>query len=199
MSPVCAIDFIESSDARTIAGVDEVGRGALAGPVTATAVILGNNTISGLADSKKLTPVKRSELAAMIEKQAMCWSVGWASVAEIDSLNILGASLLAMKRAVEGLSITPDLVLVDGLHCPDLAIDTRAVVKGDQRVCEISASSILAKVYRDAEMLKLDSCYSGYGFSKHKGYPTRAHIKYLDSLGVSGIHRRSYKPVSRLI
>ena len=174
-----------------IAGVDEAGRGPLAGPVVAAAVILDpDHPITGLADSKVLTAGQREELAAQIRELALCWALGKAEVEEIDRLNILRATLLAMRRAVEGLSRQPAMVLVDGTHTPDIACPSRAIVRGDATVAAISAASILAKVARDQEMLRLDNCYPGYGFARHKGYPTRAHIDALERLGVCPIHRR---------
>ncbi len=183
-----------------LAGVDEVGRGPLAGPVVAGAVILDpRRPLSGLADSKKLSPRRREHLAARIREQALAWSLGRAEVEEIDSLNILQASLLAMQRAVAGLAVAPAMALVDGNHCPRLACQAHAVIRGDARVAEISAASILAKVARDAEMQALDVDYPGYGFAAHKGYPTRLHLDALEALGVTPMHRRSFAPVARLL
>ncbi|WP_198264071.1 ribonuclease HII [sulfur-oxidizing endosymbiont of Gigantopelta aegis] len=183
-----------------IAGVDEVGRGPLAGAVVTAAVILDpNNPIVGLDDSKKLSEKKREVLALEIREKALCFCIARAEHEEIDALNIFHATLLAMKRAVEGLEIKPDKVLVDGKFCPDIAFPSEAVVKGDSRVAAISAASILAKVFRDNEMIVLDAVYPGYGFAKHKGYPTKVHIAALEKLGVTPIHRRSYKPVQRVL
>lgn len=191
---------VASPDLQPIAGVDEAGRGPLAGPVVAAAVILDpNRPIAGLADSKQLTAGRREELAALIREHALCWALGRAEVEEIDRLNILRATLLAMRRAVEGLSMPPAMVLVDGTHTPEIAYPSRAIIRGDATVAAISAASILAKVARDQEMLRLDDRYPGYGFSRHKGYPTRDHIAALDRLGVSPIHRQSFSPVRRLI
>jgi len=183
-----------------VCGVDEVGRGPLAGPVVAAAVILDpRRPVVGLADSKKLSERRREYLYDEIRDRALAWSVGRAEVAEIDALNILQASLLAMQRAVVGLQPVPGQALVDGNRLPQLPCPARAVVGGD--ACEpcISAASILAKVVRDREMAALDERYPGYGLARHKGYPTRAHLQALQSLGVSEIHRRSFAPVRRLI
>jgi len=183
-----------------IAGVDEAGRGPLAGPVIAAAVILNEaNSIAGLADSKTLSASRREELALLIRERALCWALGRAEVEEIDRLNILQASLLAMKRAVEALSMTPLLVLVDGNQAPEVGYPVQTVVRGDASVPAISAASILAKVARDAEMRLLDSRFPGYGFSKHKGYPTAAHLQALEIQGVSSIHRRTFGPVRQLL
>lgn len=183
-----------------IAGVDEVGRGPLAGPVVAAAVILDpKRPIDGLADSKKLTQKRREQLAVTIREQALCWALGRAEVDEIDRLNILHASLLAMRRAVETLSVAPGHALIDGNRCPDLPCSAEAVVGGDATVASISAASILAKVARDREMVELDSRYPGYGLARHKGYPTKVHLEALLTLGVSPIHRTSFAPVRRLL
>ncbi len=183
-----------------IAGVDEVGRGPLAGPVVAAAVILDpSRPIEGLADSKKLSEKKREALELIIKQRALAWSLGRAEVDEIDHLNILQASLLAMKRAVESLAIPPSHALVDGNRCPDLACSVQAIVGGDSSEPAISAASIIAKVARDREMKELDIKYPGYGLAKHKGYPTKAHIEALQQLGVTAIHRRSFGPVKKLI
>ena len=183
-----------------IAGIDEAGRGPLAGPVIAAAVILdGERTIGGLADSKTLSERQRLCLAEAIRADSLDWALGRAEVDEIDRLNILQASLLAMHRAVEGLRQIPAGVLVDGNHCPTLTCRVEAVVGGDGLVACISAASILAKVARDSEMRLLDSKYPGYGLAKHKGYPTQDHLLALSQLGVSPIHRRSFGPVRRLI
>lgn len=182
------------------AGVDEAGRGPLAGDVVAAAVILDpQQTILGLDDSKKLTTMRREQLFEIIERQSMCYCISRASVAEIDRFNILGASLLAMKRAVAGLAIQPEHVLVDGNRIPDWDYVTEAVVRGDSRVAAIAAASILAKVTRDREMIDLDQRYPGYGLAKHKGYPTKEHKEALKRLGVTPIHRRSYRPVRDVI
>jgi len=178
------------------AGVDEVGRGPLAGDVVTAAVILDPaKPIAGLNDSKKLTDKKRDILFDIIRENALSWSIARASVAEIDDINILQASLLAMKRAVEALTIQPEHVWVDGNKIPQWSYPAEAVVKGDARVTAISAASILAKVTRDKEMIAFDEQYPGYGFAKHKGYPTAMHREALNRLGVSPIHRMSYAPV----
>ena len=183
-----------------ICGVDEAGRGPLAGPVSAAAVILDEaNPIPGLNDSKKLSEKKRDLLAPLIRERALAWAVAYASVEEIDELNILQATLLAMKRAVLALPIPPQLVLVDGLYCPQTGINSEAIVKGDSKVAAISAASILAKTARDALMLQLDAQYPCYGFAIHKGYPTAAHLAALREHGVSAVHRRSFKPVRVLL
>ena len=185
---------------RLVAGVDEVGRGPLAGPVVTAAVILDrNNPISGLTDSKQLTEQQREKLAEEIKEKALCWALGRAEVEEIDRINILQATLLAMKRAVDGLPQQPEYVLVDGNRCPDLSCPAEAIIKGDLTVPEISAASIIAKVSRDNEMAQLDTVYPGYGLAKHKGYPTKAHITAMTELGVTPIHRRSYAPVRKVI
>ena len=182
-----------------IAGVDEAGRGPLAGPVIAAAVILDpSNTIQGLADSKLLTAKRREYLANQIKERASAWSIGRAEVEEIDRINILQASLLAMQRAVFALALLPSLVLVDGNHCPKLNCPSQAIIRGDQTITEISAASILAKVYRDAEMCSLDVLYPGYGFAKHKGYGTARHLQALKERGPAPIHRRSFAPVAQL-
>ena len=179
-----------------ICGVDEAGRGPLAGPVSAAAVILDEaRNIPGLKDSKKLTEKQREKLAPMIKECALAWAVAYASVEEIDRLNILQATLLAMKRAVLALRPAPGLVLVDGLYCPQTDIPSQAVVKGDSKVAAISAASILAKTSRDALMLQLHEQYPQYGFAIHKGYPTASHIAALREHGASEVHRRSFKPV----
>jgi ribonuclease HII len=183
-----------------VAGVDEVGRGPLAGPVVAAAVILDPaRPIGGLADSKTLSPRRRELLAQAIREHALGWALGRAEVEEIDRINILQASLLAMRRAVEGLPVMPAHVLVDGNRCPELACTVEAVIGGDRSVPAISAASILAKVARDREMVELDRRYPGYGLGKHKGYPTKAHLAALQAQGVAPVHRRSFAPVRRLI
>ena len=179
-----------------VCGVDEVGRGPLCGAVVTAAVILDPaKPIAGLNDSKKLSEKKRDALFEEIKEKALCWSLGRAEVEEIDELNILHATMLAMKRAVEGLSIQPGLALIDGNRCPDLNCAAEAIVKGDGRVAEISAASILAKVTRDREMDEFEKLYPGYGIGGHKGYPTKAHMEAIKKLGVTPIHRRSFKPV----
>jgi ribonuclease HII len=183
-----------------IAGVDEVGRGPLAGPVIAAAVILDpERPVAGLADSKSISEKKREKLAHEIISKARAWAIARADVHEIDELNILQASLLAMCRAVSALHIKPVLVLVDGNHCPEMDLPVEAIIKGDTRVPAISAASIIAKVARDREMAELDHEYPGYGFAVHKGYPTRAHLEALKLLGVSSIHRRTFAPVRNLL
>jgi len=183
-----------------LCGVDEAGRGPLAGPVMAAAVILDPaHSIGGLADSKQLSARKREELAVTIRARARAWAVASASVEEIDTLNILQATLLAMRRAVAGLAVAPQLILVDGLHCPALDAPTRGIVDGDATVAEISAASILAKVARDAEMQMLHDLHPQYGFDRHKGYPTAAHLAALRAHGVSAVHRRSFAPVRLVI
>lgn len=181
-------------------GVDEAGRGPLAGPVIAAAVILERSRpIAGLADSKRLTPAKRKALAREIRARAFACSVASASVEEIDSLNILHATLLAMRRAVEGLGVTPQEVLVDGTHLPLLEVPARAVPRGDATVAAIAAASILAKVARDEMMLELHRVHPQYGFDRHKGYPTAQHLAALRRFGVSVAHRRSFAPVRALL
>lgn len=183
-----------------VAGVDEVGRGPLAGAVIAAAVILDpDNPIEGLTDSKKLSEKKRNFLSQEIEKKALSWALGRAEIEEIDELNILYASMLAMKRAVESLSIEPDHCLIDGNRCPDLDCTSEAIVKGDLKIQSIGAASIIAKVARDNEMVELDNIYPGYGLAKHKGYPTKFHMQALQELGVTPIHRRSFAPVKKLL
>jgi ribonuclease HII len=180
-----------------ICGVDEVGRGPLVGAVVTAAVILDpNNPISGLNDSKKLSEKKRLQLAEEIKAKALSWSLGRAEVHEIDSLNILHATMLAMTRAVQGLHIQPEWALIDGNRVPkDIGVQASAVVKGDALVPEISAASILAKVARDEEMQQLDAAYPQYGFAGHKGYPTAEHLAAIKTHGVINQHRRSFKPV----
>ncbi len=179
-----------------IAGVDEVGRGPLAGAVVAAAVILDpRKHIEGLADSKKLSEKKRNELNLEIREKALCWSLGRAEVEEIDDINILQASLLAMKRAVEGLSIRPDHVKIDGNKGIDMDISMETIIKGDSKVAAISAASIIAKVARDKEMVELDNLHPEYGFACHKGYPTKQHREALIKYGALCHHRKSFKPV----
>jgi ribonuclease HII len=179
-----------------ICGVDEAGRGPLAGPVFAAAVILDRDRpISGLTDSKKLAAGRRERLAALVRERAFDWAVAQASVDEIDAINILQASLLAMRRAVEALRVVPHMVLVDGCHSPRLRVPTRTVIRGDASVTQISAASILAKTFRDAEMLRLHERYPAYRFDRHKGYPTAEHLRALRDLGPSEAHRRSFAPV----
>lgn len=185
-----------------LCGVDEAGRGPLAGAVFAAAVILDPaHSIAGLADSKKLSEARRDALAIEIRQHALAWSIATASVAEIDQINILQASLLAMSRAVAGLSVRPDKVEVDGNRVPTLtiAVPVEAIVKGDAKVAAISAASILAKTARDAELVALDAEWPCYGFAQHKGYPTAAHLAALAQFGASPVHRQSFGPVKRLL
>jgi len=183
-----------------VCGVDEAGRGPLAGPVVAAAVILDpSNPIFGLNDSKKLSAKRREALAIEIRAKALAWAVAEASVEEIDRINILQASLLAMQRAVNALGIAPERALIDGNRCPKLPCPAEAIVGGDGKVASIAAASILAKTVRDAGMLELHQRYSQYGFDRHMGYPTALHLESLKEHGVSPIHRRSYAPVARLL
>ncbi|OUS24960.1 ribonuclease HII [Gammaproteobacteria bacterium 45_16_T64] len=187
-------------DEKFTAGVDEVGRGPLAGAVVAAAVILDpEQPIEGLTDSKKLTEKKRDLLFDEIKEKALAWALGRAEAEEIDEINILQASLLAMKRAVDALPITAKHALVDGNRCPDLTCTSEAIVKGDLTVPCISAASIMAKVTRDREMVELDSVYPGYGLAKHKGYPTKVHMEALHKLGPTEIHRKTFGPVKKLL
>jgi ribonuclease HII len=184
-----------------VAGVDEVGRGPLAGPVVAAAVILDpENPVEGLMDSKKITEKKRVILAEEIKRKALAWSISRVDVDEIDRINILQASLLAMTIAVSELDQQPDYVMIDGNRIPkDIMIRAEAVVKGDDRVACISAASIIAKVARDNEMIEMDDVYPGYGLAKHKGYPTKVHIEALYKLGVTKIHRKTFGPVKKVL
>jgi ribonuclease HII len=195
-----------------IAGVDEVGRGPLVGDVVTAAVILDpDNPIEGLMDSKKLSEKKRNLLSVEIKEKAISWSLGRANPQEIDTLNILHATMLAMQRAVAALNVEPDYVLVDGNRCPTFLanastteqqhtkIASQAVVKGDARVAEISAASIIAKVARDNAMIALDKLHPEYGFAKHKGYPTKLHLEKIIELGVLDCYRQSFKPVARVL
>jgi len=191
---------LDFSQGKRVAGVDEVGRGPLVGNVVAAAVILDpEKPIQGLADSKKLSEKKREQLYIEIKEKALAWCVASASPAEIDEINILHASMLAMKRAVEGLDIPAEFVYVDGNRSPDLNCPSEPVVKGDSKIPEISAASILAKVDRDREMELLDQQYPEYGFAKHKGYPTALHFEKLAEHGPLPEHRRSFKPVRDLL
>jgi ribonuclease HII len=179
-----------------ICGVDEAGRGPLAGPVYAAAVILDPaRRVNGLADSKVLNAGRRELLAGRIKERAIAWAVAYASVEEIDAINIFRASLLAMRRAVEALSVAPEEALIDGTHCPELACRARAIVDGDASHKVISAASILAKTARDAEMARLHERYPQYGFDRHKGYSTAEHLELLTKHGPCEIHRRSFDPV----
>lgn len=183
-----------------VAGIDEVGRGPLVGDVVTAAVILDpNNPIEGLTDSKKLSEKKRLALYPEIKEKALAWAVGRCSPEEIDQFNILQATMVAMQRAIEGLSIQPDLALIDGNRVPTLSMDAIAVVKGDLRVQEISAASIIAKVVRDQEMEDLDKLHPEFGFAQHKGYPTKAHFAAIEQHGVIDQHRKSFKPVKRAL
>jgi len=189
----------ESVRVELVCGVDEAGRGPLAGPVFAASVILdASRPIAGLADSKTLSAGQRERLAGVIRSRAFAWSIASASVEEVDSLNILWATMLAMKRAIEQLDLEPTEVLVDGNRCPDVQFPAKAIVRGDAVVPQISAASILAKVARDAHMLQLHQVYPDYGFDRHKGYPTRDHIRALREYGASPVHRRSFSPVRAL-
>ncbi len=186
--------------AALICGVDEAGRGPLAGPVYAAAVLLDSaRPIAGLADSKILSEKRRRVLAESIRTRSLAWAVAFATVEEIERLNILRATLLAMRRAVERLSLTPTEVLVDGLHCPDIGLPVRAIIGGDATVAAISAASILAKTGRDAEMLRLHDRFPQYGFDRHKGYPTPEHLDALRRHGVCAIHRRTFAPVRKIL
>jgi len=183
-----------------VCGVDEAGRGPLAGPVVAAAVILDPaNPVLGLNDSKKLSAKRREALAIEIRAKALAWFVAEASVEEIDRINILQASLLAMQRAIAGLAIPPESALIDGNRCPELSCPSEAIVGGDGKVESIAAASILAKTVRDAGMLELHERYPQYGFDRHMGYPTAVHLAALLENGVSPVHRRSYGPVARLL
>lgn len=183
-----------------IAGVDEAGRGPLAGPVSAAAVILDpSRPIAGIADSKKLSASRRAILDREIRERSLAWAVAWATVEEIDRINILQASLLAMRRAVAALAIQPHRILVDGNRCPDFGLEARAIIGGDGLVPAIGAASILAKVARDRLMEQMDLDYPGYGFAIHKGYPTRVHLAALRALGACPHHRCSFGPVRALL
>ncbi len=183
-----------------VAGVDEVGRGPLAGDVLAAAVIFKPNTqIPGLDDSKSMTSKKRKSLDILVKNYALYWSIGRASVAEIDDINILEATFLAMDRAVKGLAVVPSFVLVDGNRLPNWDYPSRAITRGDEKIPEISAASIIAKVTRDLELEDLDAVYPGYGFAKNKGYPTKEHLSALRRLGPSDAHRKSFEPVKSLL
>jgi len=188
------------SGRKLIAGVDEAGRGPLAGPVIAAAVILNDeHTIQGLGDSKKISEKKRNHLAREIKEKSLAWGIGRVEHGEIDEMNILNASMLAMQKAIHALGVVPQHVQVDGNRCPELTCSVEAIVKGDALISVIGAASILAKVTRDALMVEMEKYYPGYGFAKHKGYPTRQHIEALTRLGVCNIHRLSYAPVRKLL
>lgn len=187
-------------DGELTCGVDEAGRGPLAGPVFAAAVILdAKNPIEGLRDSKKLSEARRELLAGHIKERSLAWCIAQASEEEIDSLNILQASMLAMRRAIDGLSILPSLALIDGNRCPTCAVRTEAIIGGDDKFAEIAAASILAKTARDKALLGLHEQFPYYAFDKHKGYPTALHLEMLRLHGVSPVHRRSYAPVRALL
>lgn len=194
------IAFSFSDADELICGVDEAGRGPIAGPVFAAAVILDpKRPIDGLRDSKKLSDAKRRYLAVLIREKATAWSIAECSIAEIDELNILHATMLAMKRAVENLAVTPSLVLIDGNRCPMLSVRSEAIVGGDDKVDAISAASILAKTARDEALMQLHGQYPQYAFDRHKGYPTALHLERLRQYGVSAVHRTSYRPVRALL
>lgn len=196
----CVSCMIQTHESLLIAGVDEVGRGSLAGPVVAAAVILDpGKPIVGLADSKKLTERKRQQLSQMIQQQALSWAIAEASVAEIDELNILQATLLAMQRSVVGLHIQPDSVLVDGNRLPHLTIPAQAIIKGDSKIPAISAASILAKVYRDNLMVDYHHLYPNFSFHLHKSYGTSQHLAEIQQFGYLEVHRKSFNPVKTLI
>ncbi|CRM96879.1 MULTISPECIES: ribonuclease HII [Pseudomonas] len=197
MSTQMGLDFSLVAEAHElVAGVDEVGRGPLCGAVVTAAVILDpSRPILGLNDSKKLTEARREKLFDEICEKALSWHIARAEVEEIDQLNILHATMLAMQRAVEGLHITPKMAMIDGNRCPKLTMPSEAVVKGDSKVPAIAAASILAKVSRDREMAAFELIYPGYGIGGHKGYPTPVHLEALARLGPTPIHRRSFAPV----
>lgn len=198
--PLPLFDEDFTSGVTLFCGADEAGRGPIAGPVFAAAVILDpDHPIAGLKDSKKLSEHRRDELALEIKHYAKAWAIAECSIEEIDELNILHASMLAMKRAIESLSIKPELALIDGNRCPKLAIAAKAIVKGDDKVPAISAASILAKTARDAVMLDLHRQYPEYGFDRHKGYPTAYHLEQLGIHGVSPVHRKTYAPVRKIL
>jgi ribonuclease HII len=194
------LPLFDNVDSRLICGVDEAGRGPLAGAVFAAAVILDPaHPIVGLRDSKKLSEVKRDQLAIKIKKHALAWCIAQASEQEIDQINILQATMLAMQRAVQGLSVQPELALIDGNRCPVLTMMSYAIVKGDDKVEAISAASILAKTARDAALMDLHVQYPQYAFDQHKGYPTALHLARLREHGISPVHRLSYAPVRSLL
>lgn len=197
--PALNLSLFDYAD-ELICGVDEAGRGPLAGPVTAAAVILDPaRPIAGLRDSKKLSEAQRDALAVQIKERALAWSIAQCSEQEIDTLNILQATMLAMRRAVEGLSVQPTLALIDGNRCPVMAVRSEAIVKGDDKVPAISAASILAKTARDHLLAELHVQYPQYALDQHKGYPTALHLERLKEFGVSPIHRKSYAPVKALL
>lgn len=185
---------------KLVAGVDEAGRGPLAGPVVAAAVILpARCAIDGLRDSKKLSAAGRERLAMVIRERAVCWSIQCARVEEIDALNVLNATMLAMQRAVNGLLLRPSLAKVDGDRAPGLRCRVETIIGGDDREVSISAASVLAKVYRDALMVRMDELYPGYGFAQHKGYGTRLHLEALQAKGATVAHRRTFLPVRKAL
>ena len=188
------------NDVKITAGVDEAGRGPLAGEVYAAAVILNpDDSIDGLRDSKKLSPKRRSDLSIQIKRRALAWSISFASVEEIDELNILNATLLAMRRAVEGLNVSPEIALVDGNIAPTLKeIEVFTIIKGDQKEACISAASIIAKVARDERLIALDYMYPNWGFKRHKGYGTKIHIEAIRRYGVTPLHRKSFEPIKSM-
>ena len=188
------------NDVKITAGVDEAGRGPLAGEVYAAAVILNpDDSIDGLRDSKKLSPQRRSDLSIQIKRRALAWSISFASVEEIDELNILNATLLAMKRAVEGLTVSPEIALVDGNRAPSLKeIEVFTIIKGDQKEACISAASIIAKVARDERLIALDHMYPNWGFKRHKGYGTKIHLEAIRRYGVTPLHRKSFEPIKSM-
>ena len=188
------------NDVKITAGVDEAGRGPLAGEVYAAAVILNHDdSIDGLRDSKKLSPKRRSDLSIQIKRRSLAWSISFASVEEIDELNILNATLLAMKRAVEGLNVSPEIALVDGNRAPSLKeIEVFTIIKGDQKEACISAASIIAKVARDERLIALDHIYPNWGFKHHKGYGTKIHIEAIRRYGVTPLHRKSFEPIKSM-
>jgi len=188
------------NDIKTAAGVDEAGRGPLAGEVYAAAVILNpNDPIDGLRDSKKLSPKRRSDLCIQIKQRSLAWSISFASVEEIDKLNILNATLLAMERAIAGLDILPEIALVDGNKAPSLkGIEVFTIIKGDQKEPCISAASIIAKVARDERLMVLDHIYPKWGFKRHKGYGTKIHIEAIKKYGITPLHRKSFEPIKSM-
>lgn len=188
------------NDIKTAAGVDEAGRGPLAGEVYAAAVILNpNDPIDGLRDSKKLSPKRRSDLCIQIKQRSLAWSISFASVEEIDKLNILNATLLAMERAIAGLNILPEIALVDGNKAPSLTgIEVFTIIKGDQKEQCISAASIIAKVARDERLMVLDHIYPKWGFKRHKGYGTKIHIEAIKKYGITPLHRKSFEPIKSM-
>lgn len=188
------------NDIKTAAGVDEAGRGPLAGEVYAAAVILNpDDPIDGLRDSKKLSPKRRSDLCIQIKQRSLAWSISFASVEEIDKLNILNATLLAMERAIAGLDILPEIALVDGNQAPSLkGIEVFTIIKGDQKEPCISAASIIAKVARDERLMVLDHIYPKWGFKRHKGYGTKIHIEAIKKYGITPLHRKSFEPIKSM-